>query len=208
MAPSVKDIGFRAGVSACAAALAYDMVQLLQVAGVLRAPLDGMLIYGTSLCIVVPFAIEMLALHHLAGGDERFWAHAAVFFTMVYAVFVSANYVVQLASVIPAQLNGAVAPIRLLEQTPHSLFWDFDAIGYISMGFATYFAARAITGAGVDRWARRALYANVIVTPLIATVYFYPRFTIALLFLGFPWAITAPLSMLMLALSIRRRRAA
>ena len=27
--------------------------------------------------------------------------------------------------------------IRILDQTPHSLFWDYDAVGYMSMGLAT-----------------------------------------------------------------------
>jgi heme/copper-type cytochrome/quinol oxidase subunit 4 len=181
-------------------------VQILQVTGVVRAPLDAILIYAASLCIVVPFVLEMLALHHLTTGDRRFWTHAAVIFTTIYAVFVTANYVVQLASVIPAQMSGVAAPIRLLEQTPHSMFWDYDAIGYIAMGFATLFAARAMAGDSLDRWVRRSLYANAIVTPLIAVVYFHPRFSTGLLFLGFPWAITAPFSMLMLAISIRRRQ--
>jgi len=74
------------------------------------------------------------------------------------------------------------------------------------MGFATLFAAQAIPrSSGLDRWVRVSLYANALVTPLIATVYFYPRFSVALLFLGFPWAITAPLFMLMLAISLRER---
>ena len=208
MERTVNEVGYWAGVSAFGAAVAFDVVQILQVAGTLRPPLDEILIYGTSLCIVVPFLLEMLALHHLALGARRFWAHAALVFSVIYAVFVTANYVVQLATVIPAQLRGAVDPIRVLQQTPHSMFWDFDAIGYIAMGFATLFAALAIPATDVDRWVRRALYANAIVTPLIATVYFNPRFSTALLFLGFPWAITAPLSMLMLAISIRRREPA
>ena len=206
MARSVNQIGFAAGVTAAVATLAFDVVQILQVAGAVHAPLDAILIYATSLCIVVPFVLEILALHHLSTGAERFWSHAAIVFASMYAVFVTANYVVQLATVIPAQLNGALAPIQLLEQSPHSMFWDYDAIGYIAMGFATLFAAQAVPGAGFDRWVRRSLYANAIVTPLIATVYFYPRFSIALLFLGFPWAVTAPLFMVMLAISLRRRK--
>jgi hypothetical protein len=35
-------------------------------------------------------------------------------------------------------------------------------------------------------------------------VYFYPTFTNKLLFLGFPWGITAPLAMLMLALMFKK----
>ena len=205
---SVSEIGYWAGLCAFAATLGYDVVQILQMIGAVRTPLDEILIYGMSLCIVVPFVLEMLALYHLAAGDRRFWAHAAVVFATIYAVFVSANYVVQLASVVPAKLNDAVAPIHVLEQTPHSMFWDFDAIGYIAMGLATLFAAQVTSRAGIHRWARRSLYANAIVTPFIATVYFYPRFSVRLLFLGFPWAITAPLCMLMLALSIRRTKAA
>jgi multisubunit Na+/H+ antiporter MnhG subunit len=43
------------------------------------------------------------------------------------------------------------------------------------------------------------------VTPLISIVYFYPVYSTRLLFLGFPWAVTAPLAMLMLARAIRSR---
>jgi hypothetical protein len=205
VARPVSQIGYAAGIAAFVATLAFDVVQILQVAGGLHAPLDAILIYATSLCIVVPFVLEMLALHHLTTGAQRFWTHAAVIFTAMYAVFVTANYVVQLATVIPAQLNNTLGPIRVLDQTPHSMFWDYDAIGYITMGFATLFAAQAMPSSGFDRWVRASLYANAVVTPLIAIVYFYPRFSTTLLFLGFPWAVTAPLFMLMLGISLRRR---
>ena len=187
-------------------AVAYDVVQILQVAGVLRFPADEILIYGTSLCIVVPFILEMLAFHHVTSADKQFWTHAALVFTIMYAVFVTANYVVQLATVIPAKLMGASEGIRVLEQTPHSLFWDYDAVGYISMGLACALAVPAVNNAGFERWVRLSLIANALVTPLISTVYFYPTFSTRLLFLGFPWAITAPLVMLMLAIMLRRRQ--
>ena len=47
--------GHWSGLIAFASALAYDLVQLLQIAGALRLPLDEILIYGTALCIVIPF---------------------------------------------------------------------------------------------------------------------------------------------------------
>jgi heme/copper-type cytochrome/quinol oxidase subunit 4 len=180
-------------------------VQILQLIGVLRFPADEILIYGTSLCIVVPFILEMLAFHHLTTPDKQFWTHAALIFTIVYAVFVTANYVVQLATVIPAQIRGVSDAIRILEQTPHSLFWDYDAVGYISMGLASLLAVPAVDNVGFERWVRFSLVANAAVTPLISIVYFYPTFSTKLLFLGFPWAITAPLFMLMLAIALHRR---
>ena len=130
MTRTLNQVGYWSGLSACGATVAYVLVQILQVAGVLHAPLDAILIYATSLCIVVPFVLEMLALHYVTSGDKRFWTHAAVIFASIYAVFVTANYVIQLATVIPATLNHTAEPIRVLEQTPHSMYWDYDAIGY------------------------------------------------------------------------------
>lgn len=183
--------------------VAYCVVQLLQVAGVLRFPLDGQLIFGTSLCIVFPFLLAILALHYTTAEAKKFWSHAALVLSILYAVFVTANYVVQLATVIPAKLHGTDSEIRVLDQTPHSLFWDFDALGYIFMGLAMLLALPAFEKR--DKWVRLFFGANALVTPLITVVYFYPSFSVKLLFLGFPWIVTAPGAMLALALLFRKR---
>jgi hypothetical protein len=205
MATKISEIGYWSGLAAFFSAVAYDVVQVLQIVGVLQFPLDEILIYGTALCIVVPFVLEMLAFHYLTAKDKQFWTHAALIFTVIYAVFVSANYVVQLATVIPSKLAGSTAVIAILEQTPHSLFWNYDAVGYISMGLAALVAIPALENAGPDRWVRMSLFAHVFVTPLIGIVYFYPYYSQKLLFLGFPWGITAPLFMVLLANMLRRR---
>ena len=202
----INELGYWSGLAAFAAVVSYDVVQILQVVGVLQFPVDEILIYGTSLCIVIPFMLEMLALHHLTAKDKQFWTHASLIFTIIYAVFVIANYVVQLATVIPSKLNNASEAILVLEQTPHSMFWNYDAIGYISMGLATLFAIPALGKIGLERWVRISFIAHVLVTPLIIVVYFYPTFSHKLLFLGFPWAITAPVFMLLLAIMLRRRQ--
>lgn len=202
---STGNVGYWSGLAAFASTVAYGVVQILQVAGMLRFPADEILIYGTSLCIVVPFLLEMLAFHHLTPPGKQFWTQASLILAIIYAVFVTANYVVQLATVIPAKLRGSAEAIQVLQQTPHSLFWDYDAVGYVAMGLACLLAVPAVDGAGFERWVRRALTAHALVTPLIGIVYFSPTFSTRLLFLGFPWAITAPLFMLMLAIMLRRR---
>jgi heme/copper-type cytochrome/quinol oxidase subunit 4 len=202
MTAVTKDIGavgYWSGLAAFAATTAYVVVQLLQVGGLLRFPLDEILIYGTSLCIAVPFMLAMLSFHYLTHHDKQFWTHSALIFTIIYAVFVIPNYVVQLATVIPAKLSGASDAVLILEQTPHSLFWNYDAIGYISMGLATLIAVPALNRTGFEKWVRLSFIAHALVTPLITVVYFYPTFSQALLFVGFPWAITAPTFMLLLA---------
>jgi hypothetical protein len=202
----IGDVGYWSGLAAFTSTVAYGFVQILQVAGTLQCPADEILIYSTSLCIVVPLIMEMLALHHLTAAGKQFWTHASVIFTIIYAVFVSANYVVQLATVISGKLRGASEAIRVLEQTPHSLFWDYDAVGYVAMGLACLLAVPAVNSVDFERLVRRSLIAHVLVTPLISIVYFYPTFSTKLLLLGFPWAITAPLLMLMVAIMLRRRQ--
>ncbi|MCB1810985.1 MAG: hypothetical protein KDK04_04580 [Candidatus Competibacteraceae bacterium] len=203
---TISNVGYWSGLAAFTSTLVYGLVQILQIAGMLRFPVDEILIYGTSLLIVVPFILEMLAFHYLTPPDKQFWTHAALIFTIIYAVFVSANYVVQLATVIPAKLRGATEAIRVLEQTPHSMFWDYDAVGYIAMGLACLLAVPAVNGIGYERWVRRSLVAHALMTPLITIVYFYPTFSTKLLLLGLPWAITAPLFMFMLAVMLRKRQ--
>jgi hypothetical protein len=200
----INKIGFWSGLTAFLSTLAYVIVQLFQVVGVLNYPLDEILIYATSLCIAVPFLLEILAFHYITPDEKKFWSHAALIFSIIYSVFVTANYVVQLATVIPEKLKDASHEIQILEQTPHSLFWDFDALGYIFMGLATLIAIPALEKHGFQKWVRISFLANALVTPLIATVYFYPVYSEKLLVLGFAWGITAPVSMILLAIMFRK----
>jgi hypothetical protein len=203
---AVYQHGFRAGVLAFIATVSYVVVQLLQLIKVLKFPLDEILIYGTSLCIVVPFLLLMIALHSVTPDEKKFWSITALVFSIMYAVFVTANYAVQLATVVPMKLKGAAEEIRILEQTPHSLFWDFDALGYIFMGLASFAAIPLFEKQAFQKWVRLSLLANAVVTPFIAFVYFYPIYSEKLLFLGFPWAITAPAFMLLLAIFFKKKR--
>jgi hypothetical protein len=201
----IYKVGFWSGLVACIATILFDMVQLLQLTGDISYPWDEISIYGFSLCIVIPFLIEMLALHYVVPAEKKFWSHGALIFTMFYVVFVTANYVVQLATVIPATLKGEADKISVLIQTPHSLFWDFDAMGYIFMGFATLFAVPVFKKKGVEKWIRYSFIIHgFVTTPLIAFVYFYPNFSEKLLMFGLPWAITAPAAMLLLAIWFRK----
>ena len=204
MDKTIYKIGYRSGMFAFGATISFVIVQLLQLARVFRSPLDEILIYATSLCIVIPFVLEILALHYVTPVEKKFWSHAAVIFTSLYAVFVTANYTVQLATVIPMKMKGRIDEIQLLEQTPHSFFWDFDALGYIFMGLATLVAIPTLAKNGFQKLVRISFMANAFATPLIAFVYFYPEFSENILLLGFPWAITAPLSMFMLARMFNR----
>jgi len=200
MEETIYKIGFWSAFVAFVAAFGFDVAQILQLIGIVSYPWDEILIYGFSLFIATPFMLALLALHYVTPDEKKFWSHAAVLFAVMYATYVTLNYVVQLTAVIPY-----VAPNPVLVQTPHSLFWTVDALGYIALGLATLFAVPVFAKHGLQKWLRWFFLANFLVTPLIALVYFYPNFSTALLLLGLPWIVTATGSMLLLALFFRRR---
>lgn len=205
MRPNIYKIGYWSGLIAFAFAVSFVVVQLLQVLGILNFPWDEILIYSTSLGIVFPFVIAMLTLHYATPVEKKFWSHGGLLFTLLYSFFVTANYVVQLATVLPHKMNGTIDVVALLDQTPHSVFWDYDALGYIFMGLAMLMAVPVFEKKSFQKWVRLAFILNFLVTPLISFVYFYPGYSNSILMLGLPWAITAPGAMLMLALFFKKQ---
>jgi hypothetical protein len=61
--------------------LAYCLVQLLQLYGVVAYPMDERLIYVTALCMVIPFVLKILAFYYITPAGKKFWSHAASTFT-------------------------------------------------------------------------------------------------------------------------------
>lgn len=202
---AIRRTGYRSALVAFVGAAGYLVAQVLQLIGVLGPPLDGILIYGFSLIIAAPFMVAMVALHHDTPPERRFWTHTALLMSVVYVTYVTLNYVIQLSIVIPRLTTPS--SIAVLDQTPHSLCWTLDALGYIFLGAATLFAAPAFEASPSNRWVRGFFLANAMVTPLIAFVYFFPTFSIPLLLLGTPWLVTAPGSILLLALVFKREAA-
>lgn len=72
------------------------------------------------------------------------------------------------------------------------------------MGLATLVAVPVFENHGFQKWVKISFLANALVTPLITIVYFYPVYSEKLLVLGFPWGITAPVAMLLLAIMFRK----
>ena len=210
---SISRIGFWAALVAFVGAVGYVASVPLQILNVVSPLEDSAIAFGFSLIIPTPFLLAMLALHYTVAEEKRFWTHAAVVFAVIYTTYCTMNYVVQLTTVIPAGYSwtlenqqGTLGPLSILNQTPHSLFWDLDGLGYIFLNLATLFAFPVFEKRGLENWVRRFFLANALITPLFAIVYFYPAYSVPLLLLGgIPWVITVPGCLLLLALFFRRK---
>jgi hypothetical protein len=190
-------LGFYASVAAFFAAVAYGVAQIAQILSAVSYPLADILIYGASICISVPFLVAMLSLHDTMESRQRVWTSGALLFGVMYVTYVALMYTVQLSVVIPKSMENPSSSI--LGVAPQTLFWTIDGLGYVSMGVSTLFAALSLPQIGPGMWARRFMFANAMITPVIAFIYFYPHFSLGVLLLGTPWLVTAPGSLLALA---------
>ncbi len=121
-------LGYWSALVAFVGGAGYDLAQVFQLVGVLTPPWDGILIYGFSFLIAVPFMVALIALHQGTPPERRVWSHVALLMSVVYVAYVSLNYTVQLAVVIPR-----------LTSRPLSTFWTRLRIRYFgpSMRWAT-----------------------------------------------------------------------
>ena len=212
MQNTIARIGFWSAIVALVGAVGYILTVPLQIFNMVSPLQDSIIAFASSLIIATPFLLAMLALHYTVSEDKRFWTNAAVLFAVIYTTYNTLNYVVQLTTVLPAgytwtfdNQQGTLGPLSLLNQTPHSLFWDIDGLGYIFLNLATLFAFPVFEKRGLQNWVRWFFLVNGLITPLFAITYFYPTYSVPILLLaGIPWAITAPGCLLLLALFFNR----
>jgi hypothetical protein len=196
MSPTPARIGQAAAITAALASIGYGVVQIGQIAGLLRFPADEIAIFGFSICIPIPYLLAMLALHHLTPEPRRFFSHAGVALAGVYATICSFVYIIELCVSVPLRLHaGSPADPRMLNMSQPQFMFSVDSLGYIFMSLSALLAAFAFEPAGGQLRLRRAFVAHGLNAPVIILIMVFP----ALLPVGSLWLVTAPLALLMLA---------
>ncbi|MEO6341166.1 MAG: hypothetical protein ABIO39_14080 [Caulobacteraceae bacterium] len=197
---TARRFGAWAALAAAFFAVAYDIPQILQVAGVLRAPWDRVLIFVPSLALAPAFVLAMAGAHAATPGPLKAWSLGALALAILYAADVSLIYVVQLGAVIPGELGGY--PDRAAFAAccgPGMPATAIDVLGYTYMSLATALLAPAFPGAGLRRALRWALITNGALAPVLIGQLAWPE----LIWLGAVWMATFPTAMILLALALR-----
>jgi hypothetical protein len=135
----------KASLAAALASIAYDIPQVLQVAGVLPDPWDRILIFAPSLLLAPSFVCAMAAAAELAVPDRRAIARAAFGVSIMYAVLVSSVYIIQLTVVIPRDLQGESGQVAWLTCcSPRLPLTALDLLGYSLMSISLWLLAAAL----------------------------------------------------------------
>lgn len=197
--PMIRRFGPWAAGAAAGFAIAYAIAQVLQVLGVLTDPWDRILIFAPSLALAPAFVLAVAAAHARARSG---WSLAALALAILYAGDVSQIYIVQLAAVIPHDLQGAGADVALarccgfLQPTT-----AVDILGYTYMSGSTVLLAAAFPGGGLRRWLRWMLIANGALGPVLLAELAWPW----LIWAASPWIVVLPAAMILLAVELGER---
>jgi hypothetical protein len=196
--------GVIAASAAAAAAIGYDIPQMLQVFGVLTDPWDRILIFMPSLALAPAFVLAVAAAHIVTPSSRKIWSLGALAFAILYAADVSMIYIVQLAVVIPHDLQGNGSDTAFAACCrPGMPTTAIDVMGYTCMSASTLLLAPAFPGGGLLRWLRLSLVANGLLGPIILAQLAWPW----LIYAASPWIATFPAAMILLALTFARSAA-
>ncbi|MEA3062247.1 MAG: hypothetical protein QOJ94_2028 [Sphingomonadales bacterium] len=190
--------GVWAAWTALAAALAYDAAQILEVSGLLRDPLDRILIFAPSLLLAPAFVVAVSATLDGATPEQRTWRRASTCLALLYAAMVGFVYVVQLGAVIPADLAGGrpdVTPFACC--APGRPLTSVDLLGYTYMAVSLLLLAPTYRRPAL----RTLLVANGLLAPILIGQLRWP----ALIWLGALWIPFFAAAMVLLALELGRR---
>ena len=188
-------LGFWAAIVTFAAASGYGVVQIMQVTGLLKFPLDEILIFGFSIFIATPFVIAITALHYAVPADKRVYTHTAAMLAAMYATLVSLVYMTELFVTVPARMHGGAAQVAAITLSEHSFFWAIDALGYVLMSIAALLAAGALGWRGQQGRLKLFLVLHGLQAPVIVLILWRPD----LLLWGSGWIVTGPGMMLLMA---------
>jgi hypothetical protein len=190
-------LGYYSALAAAAASVAYDVPQVLQVAGLLPTPLDRYLIFAPSLALAPCFVVAVAATYDDGLRSQRPWRLAALALAVLYAACVSTVYVNQLGVVLPREMSGEAQGYALLAccgfRQPLTVI---DLLGYTYMSLSTLLLAPTYRGA--LRW---VLALNGVLAAPIFLQLFWPQ----LIWVAAPWLVTFPVAMLLLARQSRKQ---
>lgn len=120
--------------------------------------------YFFGFLLVGGFAVLLAGLHDVAPDEVHGRTAAALVFAGAFAAMIFTNYAIQ-TSVVPALVTSGAGTDRsllawLTMANPLSLGWSLEMWGYAVLGVATWLAAPAFGGEGIERPTAALFVAN------------------------------------------------
>jgi hypothetical protein len=202
MRHGITKMDFWASLVAFLGAVTYSISQIISppLLPILKYPWNEILIIAPSIVLAIAFIIVMNCVHEYATEDKKIWSRIGLSFAIIYAIFVSFVYIIQLATVIPSTLRGEGNQVLFLTLTKAHWIQAVDGLGYSLMSLATLFTFPVFASKGFEAWVRKFFVAHGLLAPFIVLPLWFPP----LIVIGTLWFITAPGFLLLLTLLFRK----
>jgi len=119
-----------------------------------------------SLILASAYIIFTVCIHYYAESDKRIWSHLSISFGLIYAVISTANYMIQLITVMPSiesnNLNGLEI---IVAGYPNSIFYALMA-SYFFMCISTLFVGLVFNNSKGQREIKWLFIVAVLAIPL------------------------------------------
>jgi hypothetical protein len=184
--PSVRWLGFWSAVAMAATYIVFLVGAFAQMAGALRAPWDVIITIGASILIAPAFVLLLVSVHHAAPEARQVWSHAAIAFGVLYAAFVSIDYITWLFVAEPhviAHTTSAAAAIfgyQTSSMASGSFAYLLDGLGYTYMSLAVCLTAPVFTGRRLATWIRGVAIANGPIALFVLLAYVFNALVLGL----------------------------
>ena len=108
--------------------------------------------FGASVLIAPTFVTVMIALHHITPSRKQVWSHLGIAFAVIYSVYGTLNYYIQLTVVRTNSLGASPDLLRMFTFTPGSVMFAQDMLGYTFLALTTLVAAPVFSRSRLARW--------------------------------------------------------
>ncbi len=126
--------------------------------------------FFVCLLLAPSFVVMMTSIHHQAPAEKKIWSHLGLSFAVIYAVFATIVYYVQLTAI----RNSSGDALRPFVYDPGTVFFAVDMLGYGFMCLSTWFAAPVfVHGDRLSAWIRRLaiLHGLLVFSTLLAPAF-------------------------------------
>lgn len=146
-------IGFWSAILVTVTVLAFALFLIIGLFGP-----DTSLYSFISCFILAPsFVALMAANHYYAAPEKKIWSLLGLSFAVIYAVFITMVYYLQIAVVQNTSIQLSADTLKILKYMPGTAIFALDMLGYAFMSLATLFVAFIFGNSSLEKWIKRLL---------------------------------------------------
>jgi len=110
--------------------------------------------------IAPAFVAFIIANYYLADEHKRVFGHIGIALAIIYAVFITMVYYLQVTVVYNDNMHLSNEVLKLLKFTPGTALFAIDILGYSFMGLATLFSAFVFGSTKLEKWIKGIMIFN------------------------------------------------